>query len=144
MYSFSEYQAKIRQYPFQYQYVPAFASQFGQGAAGSLYVYPLPSQIYLFELDTQCLPQDLLTDLSVEIIPDPWTDAVKYFTLHLCYLDLQNFNAANMYLGLFDQHLLRYSQYARIGRATNPYGRYLLPFMLGALEMLQHVSNWLA
>jgi len=121
--SFSDYQAMIRQYPFQYQYVPAFAAQFGQGTAGSLFVYPLPSQAYQYELDCLCLPQDLKTDLSVEIIPDPWSEAVKYFTAHLCYLDLQNYNAAKFYLELFDMHLLRYSNYARIGRAPNRYGR---------------------
>lgn len=122
-YSFSEYQAKIRQYPFQYQYVPAMCSQFGQGTAGSFYMFPIPSQTYQYELDCLCLPQDLLTDLSPEVIPDPWTDAVKYFAAHLAYLDAQNFNMARGYLELFDSHLLRYSQYARIGRATNPYGR---------------------
>lgn len=121
--SFSDYQSMVRRYPFQYQYVPAFAAQFGQGASGSLFVYPIPSQAYQYELDCLCLPQDLITDLSVEIVPDPWTEAVKYFTAHLCYLDLQNFNAAKFYLELFDMHLLRYSQYARIGQAPNRYGR---------------------
>ena len=100
------------------------ASQFGQGTSGSFYVYPIPSQTYQYELDCLCLPQDLITDLSVEIIPDPWSDAVKYFAAHLSYLDLQNFNAAQYYLTLFDSHLLRYSQYARIGRAVNIYGRW--------------------
>jgi hypothetical protein len=121
--AFSDYQAVIRQYPFQYQYVPAFAAQFGQGTAGSLFVYPLPSQTYQWEADCLCLPQDLTVDASVEIIPDPWTDAVKYFTAHLAYLDIQNFNAAKFYLELFDMHLQRYSNYARIGRAPNRYGR---------------------
>ena len=124
IYDFSTYQAKIRQYPYQYQYVPAMGSQFGQGTSGSFYLYPIPSQTYQYELDCLCLPQDLVTNLSVEIIPDPWTDAVKYFAAHLSYLDLQNFNAAQFYLNLFDQHLLRYSQYARIGRAVNIYGRW--------------------
>jgi hypothetical protein len=121
--SFSDYQSMIRRYTAGYQYVPAFAAQFGQGTAGSLYVYPLPSQAYQYELDCLCLPQDLVTDLSVEIVPDPWSEAVKYFAAHLCYLDLQNFNAAKFYLELFDMHLLRYSQYARIGQAPNRYGR---------------------
>lgn len=124
MYSFSEYQAKIRQFPQQYQYVPAMCSQFGQGTSGSLYMYPLPSQTYQYELDCLCLPQDLLTDLSVEIIPSPWDDAVKYFMAYQAYQQFQNFNAAKYYLDLFDQHLLRYSQYARPGRITNIYGRY--------------------
>ena len=122
-YSFTEYQARVRQYPFQYQYVPTFASQFGQGTGGSLFLYPLASQTYQYELDMLCLPQDLLTDLSVEIIPDPWTQAVKYFAAHLAYLDVQNFNAAEYYRKLFDEYALRYSNYARIGRIPNIYGR---------------------
>jgi len=124
VYSFSTYQAQIRQYPFQYQYVPTFASQFGQGTSGSFYVYPLPSQTYQYELDCLCLPQDLETEQSTEIIPRPWQDAVPYFAAHLAFLELQNFNAAQGYLTLFDNFLLRYSNYARRGRAVNPYGRY--------------------
>jgi hypothetical protein len=123
VYSFSTYQAYIRQYPFQYQYVPTMASQYGQGVNGSFYVYPLPSQTYQYELDCFCLPQDLTTNLSVEAIPDPWTDAVPYFAAHLGMLELQNYNAAKMYLDLFDRQTLIYSQSARVGRGVNIYGR---------------------
>ena len=123
-YSFSVYQAMIRQYPYQYSYVPSFCSQFGQGASGSFYAYPLPSQIYQWEFDCTVLPQDLLDDQSVDIIPQPWDDVVPYFAAHLAYLELQNMNAGRYYLDLFDNMTLRKSQYARPGRATNPYGRY--------------------
>jgi hypothetical protein len=124
IYDFSTYQALIRNYVAgAYQYVPTFGAQFGQGVGGSFYFYPLPSQQQITEWDCLCLPSDLETDLSVEAIPDPWTQAVKYFALHLAYLALQNYNAAKMYEGLFDTQLLRYSQYARIGRAPNRYGR---------------------
>lgn len=123
VYSFSEYQAKIRNYPSQYIYVPSVASQYGQGSSGSFYVYPLPNAGYQYELDCLCLPQDLLTDLSVEIIPAPWDDAVKYFVAYLAYLSMQNFNAANFYLGQFDRFIMSYSRAARPGRAVNIYGR---------------------
>lgn len=124
VYPFSTYQAQIRQYPYQYQYVPTTASQYGQGANGSFYVYPLPSQTYQYELDCFCLPQDLTTNLSVEAIPDPWTDAVGYFAAHLGMLELQNYNTARFYLELFETQLIKYSKSARPGRAINPYGRY--------------------
>lgn len=123
-YSFSVYQSMIRQYPFQYQYVPTFCSQFGQGTNGSFYVYPLPSQTYQIEYDCFCLPQDLKDNLSVDVIPDPWTDAVAYHAAALCYEELQNLNFARYFQDKFDAMLLRYSQYARPGRVTNPYGRY--------------------
>lgn len=124
VYAFSEYQAHIRSFPFQYQWVPAMASQYGQGVSGSFYVYPLPSQTYQYELDCFCLPQDLTDDLSVEIIPAPWTDAIPYFSAYLGYLELQNANMARFYLDQFDSFLLRYSTYARPGIRVNPYGRY--------------------
>lgn len=124
VYAFSVYQAMVRQYPFQYQYVPTFASQFGQGTAGSFYVYPLPSQVYQYEIDAYCLPQDLSTDLDYEVIPDPWTDAVAYFASHLGYNSIQNFNASRYYLDMYKQQLQTYSNAARVSRAVNAYGRY--------------------
>jgi hypothetical protein len=124
VYAFSIYQAMIRQYPFQYQYVPTFASQFGQGTQGSFYVYPLPSQTYQYELDCLCLPWDLTTALDYEAIPDPWTDAVAWYACHLAMVELKNFNAAKFYLDLYEKFATNYSQYARVGRVTNPYGRF--------------------
>jgi hypothetical protein len=123
MYAFSVYQAKIRQYPFQYQYVPCFCSQFGQGNAGSFYAYPIPSQTYQWEFDLFCIPQDLVDDQSVDVIPKPWDDAVPFYAAAYCYLNLQNMNAAEYFFKKFDDVTLRKSNYARIGRVVNPYGR---------------------
>ena len=124
VYSFSVYQARVRNYPLQYLYVPAMASQYGQGDQGSFYVYPIPSAVYQYELDCLCNPADLTDDLSVDVIPGPWNDAVKYWAAYLAFSELQNYNAARYYMGLYDQITLRKSQYARPGRATNPYGRW--------------------
>ena len=123
-YSFSTYQAMIRIWAQQWQYVPAVCAQYGQGTNGSFYMYPIPSQAYQCEWDAYCLPQDLITDLSVEALPDPWTDAVAYWAAHLCYLSLQNFNAAKFYEDMFNRRCLGYSNAARVSRAVNPYGRY--------------------
>lgn len=122
-YDFSTFNSLIRAYQSTCQYVPAVCAQYGQGVDGSFYMYPLPSQHYQIEFDCLCLPQDLTTDLSVEAVPAPWTDAVKYWAAHMCYLNLQNFNAAKFYLEMFDTFIQRYSVYARRGRRINPYGR---------------------
>lgn len=125
MYAFSVYQAQIRQYPYQYSYVPSFASQQGQGAGGVFFVYPLPSQTYQWEFDCFCLPTDMRLDNSIsEAIPQPWTDAVQYMAVSLAYGELQNFNVSKFYQAEFDRRTLGYSQQARPGRMTNPYGRY--------------------
>jgi hypothetical protein len=124
VFSFSTYQAYVRIYPQQYLYVPTAAAQFGQGVAGSLYMYPIPSTFYQMEWDSYCLPFDLFTDDDYEAIPPPWTDAVPYFAAHLAYLGLQNLNAAQYYMALYDDMVHRYSAYARPGRQINPYGRW--------------------
>lgn len=123
-YDFSTYQARIRQYPFQYQYVPTVCAQYGQGANGSLYFYPLPSQVYQMEWDCFCTPQDLQTDQDTEALPDPWTEGVVYFAAYLAYMSVQNMNSARTQLELFEKFITRYGVQARPGRATNPYGRY--------------------
>jgi hypothetical protein len=146
VYSFTTYQSMIRQFPFQYKYTPTFAAQFGQGTDLSFYAYPIPSQQFQWEFDALCLPSDLVDDQSVEALPDPWTDMVPYLAAHLSFLELQNGNSARMFLDLYEKMLLRYSNSVRIGRTINPYGRYVLPFILGATEMLvqshQHLAAW--
>lgn len=123
-YSFSTYQALIRQWAQQWQYVPAVCAQYGQGVAGSFYMYPIPSQAYQMEWDCFCLPSDLTTNDSDEALPMPWTEAVPYYSAYLSFLSLMNFNAAKFYLEQFDMFCNRYSTYARPGRAVSMYGRY--------------------
>ena len=125
IYSFSVYQAMIRQYvASQYLYVPTFGAQLGRGTGGSFYLYPPPSQQFQFELQCYCLPQDLETDADYEAIPDPWSDLVPYFAAHLAFLELQNMNAARGYLEMFDMRMARFGGYTFPGRVTNPYGRW--------------------
>ena len=126
VYSFTVYQSQIRQFPSStYQYVPSFGSQFGQGNAGTFFFYPPPSQTYQLEYDCTCLPEDMLLDNSIpEVIPQPWTDAVQYMAVSMAYGELQNLNASKFWQGEFDKRTLGYSQQARPGRMTNPYGRY--------------------
>jgi len=124
IYSFSTYQSMIRQYPFQYEYVPTFGAQLGRGAAGVLFLYPIPSQTYQMEWDCLCEPSDLNLDSDPDVIPDPWTDAVPFFAAYLAYLELQNFNAARGMKAEFDSFMKTYSSATQSGRIINPYGRF--------------------
>lgn len=147
-YSFTVFQAMVRQYPSAtYQYVPSFGSQFGQGAGGTFFFYPPPSQQYQLEYDCFCLPEDMRLDNSIpEVIPQPWTDAVQYFAAQLAYQELQNLNAARYYETMFDKRTLGFSQQSRPGRMTNPYGRYLwfVSAIPAVLEMLQQLGSALS
>lgn len=124
IYSFTSYQAFIRQYPQQYSYVPTVGAQYGTGQNGSFYLYPLPSQRYQMEWDCYCIPSDLQTDSDYEAISLPWTDAVPFYAAYLAYNELQNLNSATYYKAQFDEFLKRYGAYALPGRAVNPYGRW--------------------
>lgn len=125
-YSFSTYQARIRQFSPSntYQFVPSFYTQLEQGTSGSLLFYPVPSQTYQAELHCICLPSDLTTNDSPEAIPKPWQDAVRFYATAECFLDLQNRNAAREFYSLFDQYMHRFGAYARPGGRSNPYGRW--------------------
>lgn len=123
-YAWSEYESRIRQYTSQYQFVPTFCSQFGQGSDGSLFVYPLPSQTYQWELDCLCSPSDLIDNQSYDALPHPWAQSVNYYAAHLQYLNWQNLNAAEYFLKLYENSVVRRSQAARPSRIVNNYGRY--------------------
>lgn len=124
IYSFSQYQALIRNYgPGMYNYVPCMGAQFGRGASGSFFLYPVSSQRLQMEFDCVCLPSDLTSDLQFDPIPQPWDDAVPYWAAHLAFLELQNGNAARMYKDLFDERMKRFGAYALPGRAISQYGR---------------------
>lgn len=119
----TRYQAYVRTYPFSYTYVPTYFSQFAQGAAGSLFMYPWPSQTYQMEWDCLFLPSDLTDDQSVEALPQPWQDAVPYYAAKMAFEELQNLNTAKYYEDQFNRRVLGYSNYARVGRVANVYGR---------------------
>lgn len=124
MYSFSQYQALIRQYAAgSYYYVPCLGAQYGRGAEGSFYLYPPSSQSLQMEFDCVCLPSDLTRDEDYDPIPDPWTDAVPFYATHLAYLDLQNHNFSRAFEDMFDRRMARYGGYALPGRAISVYGR---------------------
>lgn len=124
-YPFSTYQASIRNFPAgQYQWVPSFTAQFGQGSGGSTYFFPPPAQTTQAEFDCNCIPSDLDTDQSPEAIPAPWTDAVAFLACRYAMIGLQNYNAAAFFAQEYDMFAKAYSQYARAGRVTNPYGRF--------------------
>lgn len=124
VYSFSQYQALIRQYgPGNYYYVPCLGCQRGRGASGSFMLYPPASQQLAMEWDCLCLPSKLTSNEETCPIPDPWTDAVPYYAAHQAYLEIQNMNAARGYLDLYDRRMKDFGSYTLPGRAISPYGR---------------------
>lgn len=85
----SVYQAQMRYWATAPQNYPCYWSMYQFGAGGSFYMFPVPSQQLSLDVDTYCLPIDLVDDTTAEAIPKNWTDAVPYYTAYLAYNNSQ-------------------------------------------------------
>jgi hypothetical protein len=76
-----QFNAIYRSFPIQIY--PTIWSQFDTGFFQSFYVAPIPSQVYVLEVDCIWLPSDLANPTDQETtIPQPWSDVVP---LCACY-----------------------------------------------------------
>lgn len=133
--SFSKMQALVRSYTSgNFLYTPFWFSQFGQGDAGSLYLYPEPDQTYPVEWDCLCLPKDLVSDQDYEAIPRPWTDAVPYYAAWLALsstADPARIGLADRYwnpsknTGIFQAMMVRARAFSMPSKVSSWYGRSL-------------------
>lgn len=128
--SFSKYQALVRTWSQAYQDIPSFASQFGQGISGTLFMYPVPNAAYQFECDVLCLPTPLIDDNTYEAIPQPWVDCVQYYATYKALLGVGRYEDAERMSndvpgkpGLFQQQMLVARKSAEQMTVSNFYGR---------------------
>lgn len=131
---FSKHTALIRTYPSGYTDVPSAWAQFGQGVAGSVYLYPLPNSAYALEYDCTCLPIPLVDDNTAEAIPVPWTAAIPYFVAYLGMsekagqelqpeLMLAYIKAADRHFSLYSKFMARARAFSQTNSVANWYGR---------------------
>lgn len=66
---------------------------------------PNPDQTYQGEFDTARLPLTLANDNTVDDIPIPYSDAVKYYAAYLARLRLQQYTEAKAQLALYQQRI---------------------------------------
>lgn len=104
--SFVQFQAFCRVLSGTEQNYPSIWSQYGQGASGSIYLFPVPSGTYSMDWDCCCLPINLATDSDPEAIPYPWTEAVPYYAAKLCYEYSQRPDDAAKMLSEYNRYML--------------------------------------
>lgn len=63
----------------------------------TFYLGPVPDQVYTLELDTVISPNDLVDDTTVEQIPDPWTEPVKYYAAHQAKYQEQSYGESEIF-----------------------------------------------
>jgi hypothetical protein len=101
---------------------PGYYSQYGEGPNGALYLAPIPSQQNPMEVDLTLVPQPLITDDDIELIPYPWTDAVMYWAAVLCLIQQQRREDAQAMAVLFQSDLPMCASVVCPRMITNPYG----------------------
>ena len=101
---------------------PGFYAQYGFGAAGSIYLAPIPSQQQPMELDCSCEPLALQDDNEAEAITSPWVDSVPYMAAFFCLAQQQRMQDAQGMLALFQADLPFCASIVSPTMITAPYG----------------------
>ena len=99
---FTELTAKLRMWT-TWQQRPAAFSVFGQQ---TLYIAPLPDQIYIGEMDSVILPNPLIDNTTVEQIAYPFTSPVPYYAARLAKIKEQSFSEAEMFMQMYKKRAL--------------------------------------
>ena len=115
-------QAYARSNNLTLQNYPTLWAQYGQGDAGSIYVYPLPSILAQMEWDCYCQPIDLEDDMDVEALPAPWTDAVQLLAAYYAYLQAQRRDDAQMMVNEYKRFLRENRGYVQPSMVLDYYG----------------------
>lgn len=105
--SWSDFQAQLRSYNIGLTGWPVVWAQYGQGAGGSVYMWPIPTDAYAMDWDCYCLPVDLADDTTPEVIPYPWTDAVPYYATYLAYSNAQRPADADRMFNEYGKFMMR-------------------------------------
>lgn len=87
----------------QYQQLPVAFSIYGPNI---VYIAPAPNVNYPnTEFDTAIVPDNLINDNTDDIIPEPYTDAVKYYAARLAKLRMQQYEEALAFDKLYTQRV---------------------------------------
>lgn len=97
--SFTKYQAFLGYYGPNLQGNPAVWTSYQNSVA----MRPVPSSVWPIQLDAICSVVDLVDDTSVEALPFPYTDSVKYYAAYLAYMNSQNPEPSKAMLTLYNQ-----------------------------------------
>jgi len=90
--------------------------------ANLIFLYPIPDQAYLCDIDAIGLPAPLVntTDVDTQIL-DPVADCVQYWAAHLALAKMQNFEQADYYEKKYEKRALQMTHTRQDRRIPNVY-----------------------
>jgi hypothetical protein len=90
-----DFQAYCRAYALLNTSYPAVWSVMNDGTQGEVWMFPIPSQACDMEADVSCLPSALSDDSTYDVIPETFSDSVKFGAAALCYFQKKQFGNAD-------------------------------------------------
>ena len=103
---FTTFQARYRAYNIGQQNYPSVWTRLGRGAGQAIALWPIPGQVSQMEIVAYCQPIPLVDDTTYEAIPEPFTDAVKYYAAYLAYINAQRKDDAMWMASLYKEIMI--------------------------------------
>lgn len=109
-----EMQAYARSYNIGVNSYPFLWSTLGSGSKGQVWLFPIPQitsgglnvgQAGEMEWNTSCLPSALYNESDYEALPEPFTEAVKFYAAGLAFLGSQRYAMAQVMREEFNEQL---------------------------------------
>ena len=119
--SWDSFQAKWRAWANGWLNNPIIWAQYGQGANGSIYLAPIPTNPFNMEWDTYCNVAALASDSDPEAIPYPWTDCVPYYAAYRAYFNAQRYQDAQQMYTEYQKYLGTARKYSDPPFIPDPY-----------------------
>lgn len=120
---FDDAQAYLRSYNVGAYAYPFVWSTLGIGAAGQVWLFPVPSTSIPGEMEWQaaCTPKALYSDDDYDALPHPYQDSIKFGAAELAFLSTQRVGQAKMYGAMFTERLGLSNVASDAGHVSNYY-----------------------
>lgn len=102
----SGFDAYYRAYNIASNNYPSVWSQYGRGAGGKVFLWPIPAVISPMEWDCYVTPIDLVDDTTADAVPEPWDTAVQFRAGWYAYNNAQRVDSARGADAQYRQFLL--------------------------------------
>lgn len=103
--AFTQFQGYCRAWNIGQTNWPTVWCQYGQGSQGSVYLFPIPSEICQMDWDCYCFPIDLQTDADPEAVPHPFTEAIPFYAAYWAYMSIKDFDSASLMLNAYNNQM---------------------------------------
>lgn len=104
-YAWSRLQALCRSFSNAVTGFPSAWAQYGDAVAGSVYLWPIPSQVFAVEWDCVCNVLPLASDTDPEAIPFPFTDAIPMYAAWQALIGAQRYADAKDMMAMYQQQI---------------------------------------